>query len=102
MLLTSSLHVQAGQPDERVSFIHRSESRYPDVKLRQTCSVAQNRATIIAGSGVNPIDLDHGSSLGREPGGVPVPRPQESMRRASAMRKWRAQTWHDKRASAAV
>src|SRR5829696_4825631 len=49
-------------------------------ELRKTCSVAQNRATIIAGSGVNPIDLDHGNSLGREPGGVPVPTPQRACR----------------------
>ena len=51
------LHMQARQTDERVRLIHRAESRYTDVEFWKTRSVAQNRATIIAGSGVNPIEL---------------------------------------------
>jgi hypothetical protein len=55
--------MQASQADEYVRFIDGAGCGHSDVELGETCSVAQNRATVIAGSGVNPIDLDHGSSL---------------------------------------
>ena len=51
------------KPMKELDFLDRAVCGYTDVELGKTRSVAQNRATIIAGSGINPIDLDHGSSL---------------------------------------